>query len=198
MINQLAGTILELTENNLVIDVNGVGYELEVSLNTIAKLPSIGATVIVKSYLAVREDALKLYGFIDVEEKNCFMLLLKVSGIGPKNSLAIVSNITPNNLYLAIAKKDIVKLTTLPGIGKKTAERISLELQDKIPKNITVTTEATTIDIAKSGLSKQVSSALVALGYKSKDAQNLANKIISSSDETTDVQTLVKKALLSK
>ncbi len=132
MISFLVGTIEEKFENYLVLDVNGVGYELIISNNTLVALPNINETTKVLTYLHVKEDGVSLYGFATPEEKQVFMKLITVSGVGPKMAISVLSGMKLSDLVVAITREDISILSKVKGLGKKTAERICLELKDKI------------------------------------------------------------------
>jgi Holliday junction DNA helicase RuvA len=132
MISHLRGRLLEKQPNRVTIDVHGVGYDAQVPLSTFYGLPEIDHEVSLRIYTHVREDALLLYGFATRLELQLFERLISVSGIGPKVALAVLSGIEPHELVTAIKQSDIARLTSIPGIGKKTAERIGLELKDKL------------------------------------------------------------------
>ncbi len=132
MISFLRGIIEEKEEGRLVVDVNGIGYELFVSNNTLSSLPLQGETAKVLTYMAVREDGVSLFGFSTKEEKELFLKLVTVSGVGPKLAISILSGLNLSDLTVAIKKEDVKLLSTIKGLGKKTAERVCLELKDKI------------------------------------------------------------------
>lgn len=132
MISFLRGIIEEKEEGRLVLDVNGVGYELFVSNNTLSSIAMQGETVKVLTYMAVREDGVFLFGFSSKEEKELFLKLITVSGVGPKLAISILSGLNLSDLTVAIKKEDVKLLSTIKGLGKKTAERVCLELKDKI------------------------------------------------------------------
>ena len=135
MISFLVGVIEEKNENQLIMDVNGVGYDVCVSSNTLSSLPLAGETVKIYTYLAVREDGVYLYGFSSKEERELFYKLITVSGVGPKLAISILSGLSLSDLILAIIQEDSKLLSKIKGLGKKTAERICLELKDKLDKN---------------------------------------------------------------
>ena len=132
MISFLVGVIEEKKENLVVIDVNGVGFEVNVSNNTLVSLPFEGESAKIYTYLAVREDGISLFGFSSVEERNLFNKLITVSGVGPKLAITILSGLSLSDLTIAIAKEDTKLLSKIKGLGKKTAERLCLELKDKL------------------------------------------------------------------
>ncbi len=132
MISFLVGTIEEKYENTLVLDVNGVGYELQISNNSLVALPNTNETCKIYTYLHVKEDGIALFGFASQEEKGIFMKLITVSGVGPKMAIAILSGMKISDLVVAISREDVSLLSKIKGLGKKTAERVCLELKDKI------------------------------------------------------------------
>lgn len=132
MISFLVGTIEEKYENTLVLDVNGVGYELQISNNSLVALPDVNETTKVYTYLHVKEDGIALFGFATQEEKGIFMKLITVSGVGPKMAISILSGMKISDLIVAISREEVSLLAKIKGLGKKTAERICLELKDKI------------------------------------------------------------------
>lgn len=168
MISCLKGELFQKSQEKATLLVNGVGYEVFLSSDSIEKLPQLGEEVFLYTYTHVREDALHLFGFADTDEKQMFLLLINVSGVGPKLALAILSGIRPADLARAIATKDIARLTGLSGVGKKTAERLCLDLKDKVGV-IAGTAEEVPDFVAASqvegGKEKDVISALVNLGY---------------------------------
>ncbi len=132
MISRLRGTLIDKTPPQIVIDVNGVGYEVDVSMQTFYALPALGETVQLYTQLVVREDAHLLFGFADLAERATFRQLVKVSGIGAKTALGILSALSSDDLAAAIASEDVKKLSSAPSVGKKTAERMILELRGKL------------------------------------------------------------------
>jgi Holliday junction DNA helicase RuvA len=162
MIGRLAGTVLEKHPNRIIVDVNGVGYELLVPLSTFYGLGEAGAPVTLRVHTHVREDIIALYGFASELEQDLFERLISISGIGPKLALAVLSGIDPSDLVRAIRSQDVARLTRIPGVGKKTAERIGLELKDRLPQAPTASTDlGAEGDDAKADLL----SALTNLGY---------------------------------
>ncbi len=132
MISFLVGVIEEKNEDSVVLDVNGVGYELAISKNTFLTLPAQGETIKLLTFMSVREDGVSLYGFSGKEEKDLFLKLTTVSGIGPKMAMSVLSGLTLSDLIIAIIKEDLRTLSSIKGLGKKTAERMCLELKDKL------------------------------------------------------------------
>jgi Holliday junction DNA helicase RuvA len=166
MIGRLNGVLLEKTPPLVLIDVNGVGYECEVPMSTFYNLPAIGEKVVLLTQFIVREDAQLLYGFGSDRERLTFRQLLKVNGVGAKSALSILSGLSVDDLVQAVALQDAALLTRVPGVGKKTAERLLLELKDKFSID--------GMSIAQSGHAKSASgdvlNALLALGYNEREA----------------------------
>jgi Holliday junction DNA helicase RuvA len=167
MIGQLTGVLIEKNPPQIVLDVHGVGYEVEVPMSTFYNLPELGQSVKLLTQFVVREDAQLLYGFGSNHERVAFRLLLKVSGIGAKSALVILSGLSVDELGHAIQAQDTALLTRIPGIGKKTAERMLLELRDKF--NFTSSTSAA-VGATQVGHTSDILNALVALGYNEREA----------------------------
>ncbi len=176
MIALLSGNIVHKSVNQIIVDVNGVGYRLLIPLSSFYSLPEEGA-VRLHVHTHVREDAISLFGFLTLEEKEMFVLLLTISGVGPKLALNILSNIPVNDLKSALIQGNVKQLSSLPGIGKKTAERLVLELKEKIPQGTIETTAAGEAPVKKAGTQREDAlSALVNLGYK----ENLSKKALDN------------------
>lgn len=165
MIAHLHGRLLEKQPNRIVVDVNGVGYDLFVPLSTFYGLGEPGGNVTLRVHTHVREDALALYGFSTRLEQDLFERLIGISGIGPKLALAVLSGLEPVELMRAIERGDVAKLTGIPGVGKKTSERIVLELKDRLPKAVPVAAAAADAGEEPPPVRDDVLSALVNLGY---------------------------------
>jgi len=193
MIAQLAGALAYKSPEQLVVDVNGVGYQVLVSLNSFYRLPEPGAAVRLLIHTHVREDALQLYGFIDREEKELFLLLNSVSGIGPRLALNILSGTPTTELLEALEAGDLVRLVAIPGVGKKTAERLVLELRDKIK----LVKSARGADDSRrvSGLEAEAVSALVNLGYRQNEAERAvkAARAAGAGDLEAVIRTALKR-----
>ena len=165
MIAQLRGRILEKHPNRIVVDVGGVGYDVFVPLSTFYGLGDAGSDISLRIHTHVREDALALYGFRTILEQDLFERLISVSGIGPKVALGVLSGIEPLELTRAIERSDVARLTAIPGVGRKTSERIVLELKDRLPRVQVEDVVAGEVEAAPGGLRDDVLSALVNLGY---------------------------------
>ena len=202
MIAYLNGTVESLESDNVVIDVNGIGYNVMISGSTADKMPGIGSTVKIYTYTCVREDAFNLFGFLSRDELNFFKMLISVSGIGPKGGLAILSVMTPDDLRFAILAGDAKAISRAPGIGKKTAERLVLELHDKISSDDIVSGKIGDGSVMgnaaeASGNSRdEAVAALVALGYGSSDALRAVRKAMADRPKISDdTEAILKSAL---
>lgn len=189
MIAFLTGRVAERTATRLLLDVNGVGYSLAMSTGALAALPAIGDTVTVHTHLHVREDELSLYGFEGPAEKSLFEMLITVSGVGPKVALAALSSFTPDALASAICAEDVALVGTIPGVGKKTAQRIVLDLKDKL--------DAAGASTALSGKgvaaqSAQAREALQSMGFSSAE---IAAAMKGFNGDPGDAQSQLKHAL---
>ncbi len=180
MIGRLDGILLDKRPPALLVEVSGVGYELDVPMSTLYGLPAIGERVRLLTHLVVREDAHLLYGFATDAERDAFRLLIRISGIGPRIALAVLSGLSVDELARAVATQDTAQITRVPGIGKKTAERLMLELKDKL---------APALGEARAGVptdaGAEVARALVALGYSEREA-NLAMRRLEPDTTVSD------------
>ena len=175
MIVKLAGKLLDKQAPCALIDVNGVGYEINVSLMTFADLPSLGSDVEMHTHLVVREDSHTLYGFLTVHERSLFKDLIKVNGVGPKMALGMLSGMTVDEFARAILNRDVTSLVKLPGVGKKTAERLVIEMKDAIDGvGLSGASENT---ITKSDIRLEAESGLLSLGYKAQDITKILNNL---------------------
>ena len=166
MIGRLTGTLAEKNPPQLLVDVNGVGYEVDVPMSTFYNLPEAGAKVTLHTHLVVREDAHLLYGFLTENERRAFRLLTRISGIGAKIALAVLSGLSVAELAQAVTMQESGRLTRIPGIGKKTAERILLEMKDRLGADL-----ASAVGVHRAApASSDILNALVALGYSDKEA----------------------------
>ncbi|WP_311398062.1 Holliday junction branch migration protein RuvA [Neisseria cinerea] len=193
MISRLTGKLVEKTPPQIVIDVNGVGYEADVSMQTFYNLPPLGETVQVFTQLIVREDAHLLFGFATAEERKTFRQLIKVSGIGAKTALGILSAMTADELAQAVAEEDVKRLSSAPGIGKKTAERMVLELRGKL---ITHTvTDGLFAAPSENDETNDIVSTLLALGYSEREAKAAVKGIPKGTDVGEGVRLALKNLL---
>jgi Holliday junction DNA helicase RuvA len=166
VIGRIAGKLVEKSFPQVIVSCNGVGYEIDVPMSTFYPLPRQGEEVVLLTHLVVREDAHLLYGFLTEGERATFRQLLKISGVGPKVALSVLSGLSVDDLAAAVATEDSARLTKVPGIGKKTAERLVLELRDKLPKAVTAVRAA-----GAGAAGSDVVNALLALGYNDREAQ---------------------------
>ncbi|OWY40789.1 Holliday junction branch migration protein RuvA [Xenophilus sp. AP218F] len=170
MIGRLTGKLIEKQPPQVVVDVGGVGYEVDVPMTTFYQLPALGQNATLFTHLVVREDAHLLFGFASKEERQTFRQLIRVSGIGAKIALAILSGMTADELAIAVASEDIKRLSSVPGIGKKTAERLVLELRGKLATGGSLTVPGGLSFAATPDEKSDIVHALLALGYNDKEA----------------------------
>ncbi|MBF0506925.1 MAG: Holliday junction branch migration protein RuvA [Nitrospirae bacterium] len=185
MIASLRGKLLSKKPDNLIVDVQGVGYSVQVPLTLISSLPAEQSEIFLYIHTHVREDALQLYGFQAEEEKRIFTTLIGISGIGPKTALNLLSTIPPEKFYAAINDEDVDVLCRVPGLGKKTAHRLILELKEKLPS----------FREKKNTVYDDTLSALVNLGYKKNLAQDALEKASAGTPGMNDIESLLREAL---
>lgn len=188
MIGRIRGTLVEKTPPVVCIDVGGVGYEIDVPMTTLYELPETGATVTLFTHLAIRDDAHTLYGFSSASQRAAFRTLIKVTGIGARTALAILSGMTVDELAAAIAEQETARLLRVPGIGKKTAERLLLELRDKLGQHVTPGSAGA---VPRSGGS-DIIDALMALGYSSSESQKAAKALPADVGVTEGIRQALK------
>ncbi len=198
MIAFVRGIIEDISEDNVVLDVQGVGYNIKISSGTLSELPKIGEEIKLYTYTCVREDAFLLYGFLSRDELDIFRKLITVNGIGPKGGLAILSVMTADDLRFAILSGDVKMIATAPGIGKKTAERVVLDLRDKVSLEDTMVhhkihQQGAGSHIENSSAKGEAVEALTALGYSAQEALNVVKHIEIT--EGMDVEEILKLAL---
>lgn len=190
----IEGQVCEKTNNALVLLAGGVGYQLSCSMNTLQAAPMTGETMRCHTWLSVREDAMELFGFATMEEKQLFLSLTSVSGVGPKTALGILGSMPLRDLNLAILLGDVTALSRAPGIGKKTAQRIALELKDKISQADIDTSDAgaaSAVPLAADNFAEALE-ALTALGYSSTEARSALSGV---KDKDAPVEDLIRLAL---
>ena len=192
MIGSLIGLVKEKTPSAILLEVNGIGYEISVPLSTSFQLPNVGESAYLLTHLVVREDQHSLYGFATGEERKLFRSLIKISGVGAKLAITILSGTNVSGFIKSVVNEDIDALVHLPGIGKKTAERLIVEMKDKISE---ISSDENSLSQSKeSSAVAEAINALVNLGYKTKDARTILDKI--ESDGLT-VEELIRQALKS-
>jgi Holliday junction DNA helicase RuvA len=187
MIGRLTGLIAEKSPPLVLLDVNGVGYELDVPMSTFYNLPALGERVTLLTHLVVREDAHLLYGFLSASERNTFRELIRISGIGPRTALALLSGLSVAELAAAISRQESGRLQKVPGIGKKTAERLLLELKGKLAPDLGLPAAQVTTDAQA-----DIVQALVALGYSEKDAAAALKKLPAEVDVSEGIKLALK------
>jgi len=188
MIGRLTGILIEKNPPQVIVDVNGVGYEVDVPMSTFYHLPATGDRVSLHTQLIVREDAHLLYGFATDDERAAFRQLLKVSGVGPKVALAVLSGLSVNELAAAIATQETGMLTRVPGIGKKTAERLLLELRDKFKASGALSSASA----PSGGHGSDVLNALLALGYNEREALSAIKQLPADVAVTDGIRLALK------
>jgi len=191
MIAQLTGRLIEKKPDRVLIDVQGVGYQVQIPLSTFQELGGPDSPVQLRIHMHVREDALQLYGFLTAQEKELFEHLISVSGVGPRLALTLLSGLQCQEVIASIQNRDIARLTSIPGIGKKTAERLVLELRDKVAK---IMLTATAVSPA-AALQEDAVSALVNLGYARHVAEKAVNAALGDNADPPGVEALLRSAL---
>ncbi len=198
MITFLDGELIEKEPARLVLNVGGVGYELFIPLSSYDKLPPQGTRCKILTWLCIRDDAHTLYGFATDSERKFFLLLMSVSGIGPKTALGALSGMSVREMKSAIVSNDTKRISTISGIGKKTAERIVVELKDKISDGEALEVLAGGSQTPDDLRARDAILALISLGYKQADAQTVIRKLLPTLDTKTTVEEIIRKALASK
>ncbi len=191
MIGYLKGILAEKKPNSLILDVNGVGYLVNIPVSTFFELPDEGSSLALFIYTHVREEILALYGFRTMREKLLFEKLIGVTGIGPKVAIAFLSGMSFDELIPAIQRQDIAKLSTIPGVGRKTAERVSLELREKIPALLSESAHTPEVKPMREDLV----SALVNLGYQHGLAERIVKSVLDKSKSDASFEELLKSVL---
>lgn len=194
MIGRLRGRILVKQPPFLLLDVNGVGYEIEAPMSTFYVLPAADDEVVLHTHLTVREDAHILYGFARESDRTLFRALLKISGVGGKMALGVLSGMTADEFALAVQAGDLAALTRLPGVGKKTAERLVVEMRDKLDAitSLPGAVASAPVTSVPAGADQDAVSALIALGYKAPEASRMVSKVYS---EGMDTESVIRAAL---
>ncbi len=197
MIGRLSGLLVSTHPPRLMLDVQGVGYEVEAPMTTFYQLPACGEKLVLHIHMVVREDAQLLYGFYSETERHLFRTLIKINGVGPKLALTILSGVSSDEFTRCIIESDARSLTALPGVGKKTAERLIVELRDRLGDDIKAglpgTSHAARLETAANPVSDAVS-ALISLGYKAQDASHMVRAVAT---EGLATEAIIKAALQS-
>lgn len=195
MIGRLQGTVLHKQAPDLLLDVQGVGYEVLVSLSTFFAVPAVGESVVLHTHFVVREDAQLLFGFSELAERALFRHLIKVNGVGPKMALAILSGMSASEFAQSVLNNDVATLVKLPGVGKKTAERLVIEMRDRVGDIDATNATGGAVSAKPLGIAEEAESALIALGYKPQDATKMVSRAIS--DDISSPEQLIRAALKS-
>ena len=196
MIGRLHGVILDKQAPELLIDVNGVAYEVQAPMTTIYQLPEIGKPVTLHTHFVVREDAQLLYGFADLRERSLFRTLIKVNGVGPKLALTILSGIESDDFVRCVRDGDTVSLVRLPGVGKKTAERLLVEMKDRLKDwsiDGAAISDNNSSTVSSNDMMVEAESALIALGYKPQQASKAIAAVNNASMDSSEA--LIRMAL---
>ena len=197
MIAFVKGSLVDVESDGVIIDVGGIGYNVFVSSYTMGRLPLEGNEVKLYTYLNVKEDLMQLYGFLSKDELRIFKLLIGVNGIGPKGGLGILSYLTPDDLRFAVMANDVKAISAAPGIGKKTAEKLILELKDKLgsiePEEVLFSKSVTGNTPFSKEIQTDAVQALVALGYGSTEALRAVTNVMTEQEDS--VEEILKKAL---
>ena len=194
MISRLTGILAAKRAPQILIDCHGVGYEADVSMTTYYQLPEVGEQVSIWTHLVVKEDAHSLVGFKGEQERRLFRQLIRISGVGPKMALAILSGIDDQQFALCVANGDVAMLTRLPGVGKKTAERLIIEMRDKVDVDAGASSLPELAGNTQSAASEAIE-ALQALGYRSVDAEKMIARAQQQAEGGSSASQLIKKAL---
>jgi len=194
MISRLTGILAAKRAPQILIDCNGVGYEADVSMTTFYQLPEVGERISIWTHLLVKDDSHNLIGFNDEQERKLFRQLIRINGVGPKMALTILSGIDDRQFALCIVNNDVAMLTRLPGVGKKTAERLVIEMRDKIDSLVS---DAPTREVLPTGHSmvSEAIEALQALGYRPVDAEKMISRAQQQGEAQSSASELIKKAL---
>jgi Holliday junction DNA helicase RuvA len=196
MISHLVGKLEHKDNDHVVVDVGNVGYQVVIPASIVPRLPEIGQEIKLFTFQVVREDDISLYGFLTKEERNLFKILLKVNGVGPKTAVAIIGAFSLDKLVTAITKGEVDLITAVPGVGKKTAQKIVIELREKVSRAFGVAGTDTKIDLfkGKSTEAADAISALVALGYAVREAESIVAGL-DSAVLSSGTESIVKQAL---
>ena len=194
MIAHLIGKLIYKSPDHSIVDINGIGYKIFTPLSTYYVLPKTGESVTLHIHTRVREDELKLFGFLTEEEQTIFEKLITINKVGPKLALGILSGMSPENLLTAIMNNDAARLSAIPGVGKKTAERLTLEMKDKL-SDLTFEMEHQLDSEAPEGFYEDALSALVNLGYKKPQAEKSLKSAYNKIGKSSSLEELIKESL---
>ena len=186
MIGRIQGTLIQKNPPHILVDCHGVGYDIDVPMSTLYQLPEIGTSVVLHTHHLVREDAQQLFGFATENERETFRTLIKISGVGARTALTILSGMSVTDIALAVSMQDTSRLMTVPGIGKKTAERLLLELKGKFGTDLQSSVGST------SSASSEVLQALIALGYSDKEAVSALKQVPNDASVSDGIRLALK------
>jgi Holliday junction DNA helicase RuvA len=187
MIGRITGTLLGIEHQTALVDVGGVGYEIECPISTLCELPPVGQTVTLLTHFVVREDAQLLYGFLTHDDRESFRILIKISGVGPKLAIGVLSGLSGDELAAAVERDDVATLTRLPGVGKKTAERLLVELRGRMTSSGRTQSSNAVAPVEEAVLG------LIALGYKEAEARKAINTLPKDPEAT--LESLIRSSL---
>ena len=198
MIGQIRGILIEKNPPEILVDVTGITYEIQVPMSTLYQLPEIGQQLVLHTHFVVREDAQLLYGFYDAKDKTMFRALIKVNGVGPKLALGILSSMEADEFVRTVRNNDVTTMVSLPGIGKKTAERLIIEMRDRLNEwGLAVDAEVESGAAVTGSISRDAETALVSLGYKPPQAARAIALVLKANADVADSEELIRLALKS-
>jgi len=200
LIGQITGTLVDKTPPDILVDVGGICYELQVPMSTLYQLPEVGAGLTLHTHFVVREDAQLLYGFYESKDKQMFRALIRVNGVGPKMALAILSGMEADEFVRTVRNNDIATMVNMPGIGKKTAERLIIEMRDRLAEwgdAAQHDAPGTASGQNSDGMSKDAETALVSLGYKPQQASRAISQVMKNNPGLENSEAVIRLALKS-
>ncbi|MFK7862735.1 MAG: Holliday junction branch migration protein RuvA [Pseudohongiellaceae bacterium] len=197
MIGQLRGLLIAKNPPEILLEVGGVGYEVQVPMSTLYELPDVGREVLLHTHFVVREDAQLLYGFHDTKSKSMFRSLIKVNGVGPKMALAILSGMPADEFVRTVRGNDVASMVKMPGVGKKTAERLIIEMRDRLDEWGDGGDVADSVISMAPSISKDAETALIGLGYKPPQAARAIAIVMKENKDVADSEALIRLALKS-
>ncbi|MFN3161971.1 MAG: Holliday junction branch migration protein RuvA [Pseudohongiellaceae bacterium] len=200
MIGQITGTLMDKTPPDILVDVNGVCYEIQVPMSTLYQLPEVGTGLTLHTHFVVREDAQLLYGFYEAKDKQMFRALIRVNGVGPKMALAILSGMEADEFVRTVRNNDVATMVNMPGIGKKTAERLIIEMRDRLAEwgeGMQSGSATPSPAQASDAMSKDAETALVSLGYKPQQASRAISQVMKHNPGLDNSEAVIRLALKS-
>jgi Holliday junction DNA helicase RuvA len=200
LIGQLTGTLVDKTPPDILVNVGGICYELQVPMSTLYQLPEVGSNLTLHTHFVVREDAQLLYGFYEAKDKQMFRALIRVNGVGPKMALAILSGMDADEFVRTVRNNDVATMVNMPGIGKKTAERLIIEMRDRLAEWGDVAPDDATRAVSGAGndaVSKDAETALLSLGYKPQQASRAISQVMKANPGLDNSEAVIRLALKS-